>query len=361
MEQEIFDPTLYLDRSSACLHAGKYDLVASDFEQYTQHQESSPHSISAARHAKLFVSGLKRGAYDSGEQTLHLLSDTIKHPIQTVGQMIESVGVLAKLTLSGEGMAIFEGLAPEVKDLFVNWNNISEEQRIEDLGYCVGKYGSDILTPGVIGKVGKNATKVARAAKNLRNAKKLILVESAVASGNVSKYGKMMVAAQKNASIGKELAISFKEMRKLHKVGKLEAVLYKELPHLRLSKNKSIVFFDKAQKQLKPFIKKPLHEQVVRSYIHKTGISTFFKPENIPKNYLVRVTERGAGMEYFHPTNTHLKVRVMPGKSHSPFPHQQRPYVIQMKDGKAFNKKGKLIEKNKAEAHIPLEEYTYRK
>jgi len=30
--------------------------------------------------------------------------------------------------------------------------------------------------------------------------------------------------------------------------------------------------------------------------------------------------------------DTYLRVRVMPGKSQSPFPHQQKPYVFQMKD-----------------------------
>ena len=43
-------------------------------------------------------------------------------------------------------------------------------------------------------------------------------------------------------------------------------------------------------------------------------------------------------MEYVHPTNNHLRVRVMPGKPHSPFPHQQKPYVVQMKEGKALDK-----------------------
>ncbi len=51
----------------------------------------------------------------------------------------------------------------------------------------------------------------------------------------------------------------------------------------------------------------------------------------------------------------------MPGKPHSPFSHQQKPYVVQMKDGKAFDKQGNLILlPEKPEAHIPLEEFVYR-
>ncbi|MDE3046686.1 MAG: hypothetical protein KGJ02_08635 [Verrucomicrobiota bacterium] len=65
-------------------------------------------------------------------------------------------------------------------------------------------------------------------------------------------------------------------------------------------------------------------------------------------------------MEYVHPTNTHLSVRVMPGKPHSPHPHQQKPYVIQMKSGQAVDKHGNLVPKESPEAHIPLDEFIYR-
>ena len=65
-------------------------------------------------------------------------------------------------------------------------------------------------------------------------------------------------------------------------------------------------------------------------------------------------------MEYCHPQNTHVSVRVMPGKLHSPHKHQQKPYVIQRKDGKAFDKYGNLVAQDSPEAHIPLEEFIYR-
>jgi hypothetical protein len=111
---------------------------------------------------------------------------------------------------------------------------------------------------------------------------------------------------------------------------------------------------------LKPYVKKPMPEYQVRMYIHETGIPTFPRPKGIPENYIVRITERGAGMEYIHPTNKNLSVRVMPGKSHSPHPHQQKPYVVQMKDGKAFDKQGNMIDHRTSEAHILLEEFIYR-
>lgn len=90
------------------------------------------------------------------------------------------------------------------------------------------------------------------------------------------------------------------------------------------------------------------------------GIPTFPRPKGIPEDYIVRISGKGAGMEYVHPTNSHLSVRVMPRKPHSPFPHQQKPYVIQMKDGAAFDKHGNLIPHEFPEAHIPINEFVYR-
>ncbi len=66
-------------------------------------------------------------------------------------------------------------------------------------------------------------------------------------------------------------------------------------------------------------------------------------------------------MEYVHPTDPHIRIRVMPGKPHSPLPHQQKPYVIQQKSGKAFDKHGNLVVKDSPEAHIAFSEFIYRK
>ena len=66
-------------------------------------------------------------------------------------------------------------------------------------------------------------------------------------------------------------------------------------------------------------------------------------------------------MKYLHPKHTHTSIRVMPGKPHSPFPYQQKPYVIHMKDGKYIDKFGnKLLNGDAPEAHIPYNEFVYR-
>jgi hypothetical protein len=74
----------------------------------------------------------------------------------------------------------------------------------------------------------------------------------------------------------------------------------------------------------------------------------------------VRITEKGAGMEYVHPTKQKTSIRVMPGASHSPNLCQQEPYVVQLIENKALDKNGNLVSPKSPEAHIPLKEFIYR-
>lgn len=75
----------------------------------------------------------------------------------------------------------------------------------------------------------------------------------------------------------------------------------------------------------------------------------------------MKFSKSDARMLYIYPDHTHTSIRVMPGKPHSPLPYQQKPYVINMKDGTTYDKFGmKTSTKNAPEAHIPLEEFVYR-
>mgnify|MGYP001574364856 CR=1 FL=1 len=57
---------------------------------------------------------------------------------------------------------------------------------------------------------------------------------------------------------------------------------------------------------------------------------------------------------------SNISIRVMPGKSHSPFPYQQKPYIVQIKDGKTIDKLGNRVSKNAPETYIPIAEFIYR-
>lgn len=117
--------------------------------------------------------------------------------------------------------------------------------------------------------------------------------------------------------------------------------------------------FTQAKKTLRTYTKQAMPENEIRTIINSTGISTFKRPMGIPDNYLVRITEKGAGMEYIHPSKEKTSIRVMPGMIHSPNPCQQKPYVVQLIDNKAIDKYGNIVNSRSPEAHIPLEEFIY--
>jgi hypothetical protein len=121
------------------------------------------------------------------------------------------------------------------------------------------------------------------------------------------------------------------------------------------------VEYHKVQKSLLRYPnRRNLTEAEARTVIEGYGIRTFPRPEGIPENWRVEFSDGGCGIKYRHPENNHIQVRVMPGKPHSPNPCQQKPYVIQMKDGKALDKYGNLVDPGSPEAHIALEEFIYR-
>lgn len=101
-------------------------------------------------------------------------------------------------------------------------------------------------------------------------------------------------------------------------------------------------------------------ESRVRELIHTTGLPTLPKPKGIPENYLVMISDKGAGMKYVHPQDAGTYVRIMPGKPHSSFPYQQKPYVNQRVHGKSVDKHGNLVLNDAPDAHIHIEEFIFR-
>jgi hypothetical protein len=103
-----------------------------------------------------------------------------------------------------------------------------------------------------------------------------------------------------------------------------------------------------------------LSEQQIRQILHQTGYQTFPRPAGIPENFVVKFTDKGCGMKYVDPKNKNYEIRVMPGKPHSPFPLQQKPYVKQeIGKGLALDKNGNIVLLESPEAHIPLDEFIF--
>lgn len=178
----------------------------------------------------------------------------------------------------------------------------------------------------------------------------------------ISKIQKALQASGETIAMAEELGFSAEEIIQRKHAGTLEKDvarvfdrIYRDEKQLESAAKSKI-----AGEFLKIYSKKPLPEYRVRELIEQSGIPTFPRPTGIPDNYLVMISGKGAGMIYMHPENSHLSVRIMPGKPHSINPKQRKPYAIQMKNGKAYNEFGELISGSDPEAHIPLEKFVYR-
>lgn len=118
--------------------------------------------------------------------------------------------------------------------------------------------------------------------------------------------------------------------------------------------------YERAKTILEPYAKKVFEEAEAKKLIDGTGLRTFDRPKGVPANFRVKLSDEGIGLVYMDPKNEHISIRVMPGKPHSKNPCQQKPYVVQMRDGMAVDKFGNRVHKAAPEAHIPIEEFIYR-
>ena len=355
-------PIPYLRRATAHFQLGNYDDSLEDFGQYASQTEKT--DLSIAEFSLGFAKGLPKGAYESGKGILLFLVDSITHPIQTSKQVIDSVSMLMQLMSSAEWNEIAEALSPELHQLVTEWETLPSMRRGELAGYALGKHGGDIFAPGAILKMVNQGVKIApklvSIGKNFQIAQDTLVLETVTGIGNGAKIGEIVENGQKVASLAKELGFSSQEVGRLKRTGTLETTVATSFEKMNSELQASVILHRKAREALKPYVKRSLPEVQVRELIHNVGIPTFPRPQGIPEDFLVMISNTGAGMEYIHPTNTQIRVRVMPGKLHSPYPCQQEPYVIQMKDGKAFDRRGNLLPHESPEVHVPVNEFVYK-
>lgn len=364
IELEPTDPNSYLGRGVANFELGHYEESVADYNNYTSQtkQSSSVTDFSIG-----FAKGLPKGIYDSGEGILLFVTDLACHPIQTGGKVYDSLATLSSFAKSGEWDLIAETLSPELHQLVSEWDTLSAREKGELSGYAFGKHGADILLPGAtvkaVAKGSMAAKELAAVCKNLQAAEKLLVLEAVAEGGTVGmNVGEVVSSARRALEIGEDFGLGAKEIAALKQSGELEQIIGKGRdffagnPELQASYD----LFRTAKTTLKPYAKQAMPESEIRNLIHQHGIPTFQRPSGIPDNYLVRITEKGAGMEYFDPIQPKTSIRVMPGTPHSPNPCQQVPYIIQTKRGKTFDKFAKEVSANVPEAHIPLCEFVYK-
>jgi hypothetical protein len=287
----------------------------------------------------------------------------ITHPVQTSKQVADSLTQLVTLVKNDEFGVIAQSLSPELHQLATEWETLSSEKRGELAGYAVGKLGTDLLTPGAITKIaGKSATaakELAAICNKLQLAKDTLVLETAAGIGDAAKIAEVIESGRKTVAMGEELGFTAREMGALKETGKLESTINRARDNLSPEMKESLDKFKKAEEFLKPR-KEYMLESQAKELIEQTGVKTFPRPNGIPENYRVKLSNNGAGIKYVHPTDTGTYVRVMPGKPHSPYPYQQKPYVNLRKNGNSLDKNGNIVEHNSIEAHIPYDEFIYQ-
>jgi tetratricopeptide (TPR) repeat protein len=327
-------PDTYLERAKTNLNMGHYPKAIEDFQEYTNRK---PLSFGQCwEFSRNFALEVPVGIRDSAKQNYQLFADLVTNPIHTAQGIGEGFAYLAKLASNGNWKALSEALVPEAYELVVHWDSFAFDERGKRSGYIVGKYGTDIFLPLAVGRGGSAVIQEVNAARKIFQAAENTLVLETLSQSK----GAMVAEFERACSLEKNLCSS---------------CFLIERP---LCESHQI--FTNAQRVLKPYSKSYLPEIEVRELIHQTGIRTFPRPNGIPENFRVRVSDKGAGMKYVHPDNTHTHVRVMPGKPHSPNPYQQNPYIVHVKDGNFLDKFGNIVPGAAPEAHIPITEFVYR-
>ena len=356
-----FGPT-FLERGSAYFQLGEYERAIADYQSYAKRApQQAP--FSTFEFSKGFAKGLPKGVYESGSGLFLLVSDLIVHPLDTSGQIYDSFAQLSQLVRSAEWETLGHCLSPELHQLIVEWDSLPSERKGELAGYAFGKHGADILIPGAVAKVAakglKGAQQLNLVYRELQLAEQTLLLETAAKGGGALDVAEI-ISANKNAiSLGEELGFTTQEIGQLKQAGELKTVTTRAYEQLSPQMRESYTLFKNAEEFLQKQIGF-LSESQAKELIHQTGITTFPRPPGMPEQFRVRLSNSGAGLMYMHPDHTHVSVRVMPGKPHSPFPYQQKPYIIHMKNGKALDKHGNAVAKNSPDAHIPYDEFVYR-
>jgi len=367
IKRDPVNPIPYLERGIAHFGLGQYDRSLEDYREFAA-QSQKTYPLVVTDFTLGFIKGLPRGIYDSGEGLFLLFSDLVRHPVHTGVQMYEALSLLAGLVRTAQWDALGKALAPEIRQLVQEWNTIPSDKRGELAGYAFGKYGADIVIPGALAKIVEKGVQggreLGRIYKSLQTAEKTLLLESVAGLESGAKIGEVVRASQRTIKLGEELGYSAHEMTQLKVVGELEGIVTKNFESIANNPSmcQSFQRFEYAKEFLKPYSGKFMSEIQAKELIRQSGIPTFPRPNGIPESFRVKLSEKPGGIKYIHPDHTYESIRVMPGKPHSPNPHQQKPYVVHMMDGKALDKYGNpVINSSVPEAHIPLEEFVYRK
>lgn len=112
-------------------------------------------------------------------------------PKEVSGDVINTSYELVKFIKENTARECLEVVVPELKELCLNWDSLSDYDRGSKTGYIIGKYGVDILAPGA-------ALKGIKKYQQLKRLNSMFTIECCVASQ--AKKAKILEASYKHSS-----------------------------------------------------------------------------------------------------------------------------------------------------------------
>lgn len=161
-----FDPLnkeAYFERAIAYFETGDFDLSLQDY--LTKGKDIAFSTITQKADQwdlQSFGAGLMKGGiqgiHDASSEFLpsicnsiggvgNFLWMTIQHPIETPRELAASTMEFCNYLRTCDKEELAQLLVPEMYELIVKWDDLYYDKRGELMGYCLGKYGVDILLP----------------------------------------------------------------------------------------------------------------------------------------------------------------------------------------------------------------------
>lgn len=332
IQKEPTNQKAYFERALCYLENGDYQNSAEDFLlSKTKVNFISSSDMDDLSFAKGLIAGTMRGSIINLKEFAPSMCSSLYgighglwafacEPIEISKDLIQGCFSIVNYINTHNFKEISAVLAPEINELATQWNSLNFFERGDKMGFIIGKYGVDIFANLALVKGFKYY-------KNLKRANSIQTLE---AMKNADKFLKIENASK---SWWKETSIIIDKLKQ--QGGRLDQNLAKAFKNQRLN------------------------ELQVRKILHTAGFKTFPRPKGIPDNFVVEIAEKSGGMIYTNPLHAHTSIRVMPGKPHSSFPSQQKPYVVCRKNGKTLDKSGNSVLRDAPEAHIPIEEFIF--
>ncbi|NGX42073.1 MAG: hypothetical protein K940chlam7_00349 [Chlamydiae bacterium] len=148
--------------------------------------------IGIARGSSVAVVEFVPSTWSCCKGILHGLWSFACSPVEVSKDLINTSYELVEYLKENTARECLEAVVPELKDLCVNWDTLSDYDRGNKTGYIIGKYGVDILAPGAVMKGVKKY-------RQLKRLNSMFTVECCVVSE--AKKAKILEASSRHSAI----------------------------------------------------------------------------------------------------------------------------------------------------------------